>query len=175
MDNYKNRLLSVKDMKAGADWLIEQGYTKQGKIGVKGGSYGGYMTMAAITEYPGFFSAAINSVGIVNFVTFLENTSAYRRHLRESEYGPLTDKEFLASISPIHKAHLIETPLLVVHGENDPRVPVGEARQIIKAIEDKGGVVQGLIYPDEGHGIGKLKNRLVFYRTMVEFFNEHLK
>lgn len=175
LDNYKNRLKSVKDMKAGADWLIEQGYTKQGMIGVKGASYGGYMTMAAVTEYPGFFSAAINSVGIVNFVSFLENTSAYRRHLRESEYGPLTDREFLASISPIHKADLIETPLLVVHGENDPRVPVGEARQIIKAIEDKGGVVDSLIYPDEGHGIGKLKNRLEFYRTMVEFFNKHLK
>jgi dipeptidyl aminopeptidase/acylaminoacyl peptidase len=175
MDNYKNRLKSVQDMKAGADWLIEKGYTKQGLIGVKGGSYGGYMAMAAITEYPGFFSAAINSVGIVNFVTFLEKTHEYRRHLRESEYGPLTDREFLKSISPIHKAHLIETPLLVVHGENDTRVPVGEARQIIKAIEDKGGVVEGLIYPDEGHGIGKLKNRLVFYRKMIEFFNEHLK
>lgn len=175
MDNYKNRLKSVKDMKAGADWLIESGYTEQGMIGVKGGSYGGYMTMAAITEYPGFFSAAINSVGIVNFVTFLENTSSYRRYLREAEYGPLTDKEFLKSISPIHKADLIETPLLVVHGENDPRVPVDEARQIIRAIERKGGVVEGLIYPDEGHGIGKLKNRLIFYRKMIEFFDEHLK
>jgi dipeptidyl aminopeptidase/acylaminoacyl peptidase len=162
-------------MKAGADWLIEQGYSEQGKIGVKGGSYGGYMTMAAVTEYPGFFSAAINSVGIVNFKTFLENTSAYRRHLRESEYGPLSDPEFLDSISPIYKAHLIETPLMVVHGENDPRVPVDEARQIINAIQQKGGIVEPLIYPDEGHGIGKLSNRLVFYRKMVEFFNEHLK
>ena len=175
MDNYKNRLNSVKDMKAGADWLIENGYTEQGMIGVKGGSYGGYMTMAAITEYPGFFSAAINSVGIVNFVTFLENTSSYRRYLREAEYGPLTDKEFLKSISPIYKADLIETPLLVVHGENDPRVPVSEARQIIQAIKKKGGAVEELIYADEGHGIGKLNNRLIFYRKMVEFFNKYLK
>lgn len=175
MDNYKNRLNSVKDMKAGADWLIANGYTEQGMIGVKGGSYGGYMTMAAITEYPGFFSAAINDVGIVNFVTFLENTSSYRRHLREAEYGPLTDREFLRSISPIHKANLIETPLMVVHGENDPRVPVSEARQIIKAITDKGGVVDSLIFPDEGHGIAKLANRLVYYRKMIEFFDKHLK
>jgi len=175
MDNYKNRLLSVKDMKAGVDWLIENGYTEQGMIGVKGGSYGGYMVMAGITEYPDLFSAAINSVGIVNFVSFLKNTSAYRRHLRESEYGPLTDEEFLQSISPLNKADIIETPLMVVHGENDPRVPVGEARQIIKAIKNKGGVVEPLIFPDEGHGIGKLKNRLVFYRKMVEFFNKHLK
>jgi dipeptidyl aminopeptidase/acylaminoacyl peptidase len=175
MDNYKNRLKSVKDMKAGADWLIENGYTEQGMIGIKGGSYGGYMVMAAITEYPAFFSAAIEEVGIVNFVSFLENTSEYRRYLREAEYGPLTDKPFLESISPIHKAGLIETPLLVVHGENDPRVPVGEARQIIKAIQAKGGVVESLIFPDEGHGIGKLKNRLIFYRKMVEFFNKYLK
>ncbi len=175
MDNYKNRLKSVSDMKAGADWLIENGYTEKGMIGIKGGSYGGYMVMAGITEYPDLFSAAINSVGIVNFVSFLENTSAYRRHLRESEYGPLTDKEFLRSISPLHKADRIMTPLMVVHGENDPRVPIGEARQIIDAIKKKGGVVEPLIFPDEGHGIGKLKNRLVFYREMVDFFNDHLK
>jgi len=175
MDNYKNRMKSVKDMKAGADWLIAQGYTKQGMIGIKGGSYGGYMTMAAITEYPGFFSAAINSVGIVNFVSFLEKTSPYRRYLREAEYGPLTDKEFLKSISPINKADLIETPLMVVHGENDPRVPVEEARQIIDAIKRKGGVVKPLIFKDEGHGIGKLSNRLIFYRDMVDFFDKYLK
>ena len=73
-----------------------------------------------------------NIVGIANFKTFLEITKPYRRALRESEYGPLSDPEFLNSISPIHKAHLIRTPLLVIHGENDPRVPVGEARQIIQ-------------------------------------------
>jgi dipeptidyl aminopeptidase/acylaminoacyl peptidase len=175
MDNYKNRLLSVKDMKAGGDWLIANGYTRQGMIGVKGGSYGGYMAMAAITEYPDFFSAALDGVGIVNFVSFLENTSAYRRYLREAEYGPLTDKDFLQSISPLHKAHLIKTPLLVVHGENDPRVPVGEARQIINAINKRGGVVDTLIFPDEGHGIAKLENRLIFYRKMIDFFKKHLQ
>ncbi|MCP4566416.1 MAG: S9 family peptidase [FCB group bacterium] len=175
LDNYRNRLKSVKDMKAGADWLIEQGYSQQGMIGVKGGSYGGYMTMAAVTEYPGFFSAACNNVGIVNFVSFLENTSAYRRHLRESEYGPLTDKPFLKSISPVHKANLITTPLMIVHGENDPRVPVDEARQIIRAIERRGGIVEPLIFPDEGHGIGKLANRLTFYRQMADFFKRHLQ
>lgn len=175
MDNYKNRLKSVKDMKAGADWLIEQGYSKQGMIGVKGGSYGGYMAMAAVTEYPGFFSAALNDVGIVNFVSFLEKTADYRRYLREAEYGPLTDKPFLESISPINKADLITTPLMIVHGENDPRVPVGEARQIIAALEKRGIAVTALIFPDEGHGVSKRKNSLVRYRTMADFFEEHLK
>ncbi|PKK82247.1 MAG: S9 family peptidase [candidate division Zixibacteria bacterium HGW-Zixibacteria-1] len=175
MDNYKNRLNSIKDMKAGVDYLIEKGYTKKGMIGIKGASYGGYAVLACITEYPDLFSAAIDQVGIANFVTFLQNTRDYRRSLRESEYGPLEDEEFLKTISPIHKASKIKTPLLVVHGENDPRVPVGEARQIMQAVIDNGGVVDSLIFPDEGHGISKLSNRLEFYRKMVEFFDAHLK
>jgi len=131
--------------------------------------------MGMITEYPDLFSAAINIVGIVNFKTFLENTKPYRRALRESEYGPLSDPEFLKSISPIHKANKIKTPLLVIHGENDPRVPVGEARQIIAAIEKNGGVVDSLIFPDEGHGTSKRVNIIAEYRKQVEFFDKHLK
>jgi len=175
LDNYKNRKNSLKDYKAGVDWLIANGYTKPGMIGIRGGSYGGYVVAGMITEYPDLFAAAVDAVGIVNFQTFLENTAAYRRHLREAEYGPLTDPEFLAEISPIHKAHLIRTPLLVVHGENDPRVPIGEARQIIKAITANGGVVDSLIFSDEGHGSGKRINTIAEYRKQVEFFDRHLK
>jgi len=164
----------VKDMKAGADWLVARGYTEPGMLAVKGGSYGGYMTMAAITEYPDLFSAAVNEVGITNFVTFLENTADYRRALREAEYGPLTDREFLESISPLNKANQIRTPLLVIHGENDPRVPVGEARQIGEAIESNGGQVELLIFSDEGHGVSKRPNILTSYRKMVEFLGAHL-
>lgn len=175
MDNYKNRIKSVKDYRAGADFLIDNNYTTREQLGVMGGSYGGYMVLALITEYPDLFSAAVDRVGIANFVTFLENTKDYRRHLRETEYGPLSDREFLKSISPIHKAHLIKTPLLVFHGENDPRVPVGEARQIIKAVQDNGGVVDSIIFPDEGHGIAKTKNSIRAYRKIAEFFKEHLR
>jgi len=175
LDNYKHRLDSVKDMKAGVDYLVQKGFAEPGKVAVKGGSYGGYMTMAGITEYPNLFAAAVNTVGITNFVTFLEKTADYRRSLREAEYGPLSDRPFLESISPLNKADRIETPLLVVHGENDPRVPVGEARQIAAAITAKGGVVDTLIFPDEGHGISKRKNSLVVYRRMVEFLDAHLK
>jgi len=175
LDNYKNRKLSLKDYKAAVDYLVENGYTKEGMIGIRGGSYGGYVVMGMITEYPDLFSAAINIVGIVNFKTFLENTKPYRRALRESEYGPLSDPEFLKSISPIHKADKIKTPLLVIHGENDPRVPVGEARQIIAAIQNNGGVVDSLIFPDEGHGTSKRVNVIAEYRKQVEFFDKHLK
>jgi len=175
MDNYKKRLNSIKDIKSGVDYLIKKGYSKTGMIGIKGASYGGYAVLASITEYPDLFSAAINQVGIANYVSFLENTRSYRRHIREAEYGPLTDPEFLQSISPIHKADKIKTPLLVIHGENDPRVPIGEARQIIKAVHNNGGIVDSLIFPDEGHGVSKLSNRLQVYRKMVEFFDANLK
>jgi dipeptidyl aminopeptidase/acylaminoacyl peptidase len=175
MDNYKLRKNSLKDYKAATDWLIENGYTEKGMIGIRGGSYGGYVSVGMITEYPDLYSAAVDAVGIVNFVTFLENTRAYRRALREAEYGPLSDKEFLRSISPIHKADQIKTPLLVVHGVNDPRVPIGEARQIIKAIQRNGGEVDSLIWADEGHGSGKRSNTIEEYRKQVEFFNKYLK
>ena len=175
MDNYKNRKNSLKDYKAGVEYLIENKYTAPGMIAIRGGSYGGYVVMGMITEYPDLFAAAVDVVGIVNFKTFLENTADYRRHLRESEYGPLTDPEFLKEISPIHKAHLIKTPLLVVHGVNDPRVPIGEARQVIQAIKDNGGVVDSLIFPDEGHGASKRVNIIAEYRKQVEFFDRLLK
>ncbi|MBN1212404.1 MAG: S9 family peptidase [candidate division Zixibacteria bacterium] len=175
MDNYKNRKQSLQDYKAGVEYLIENKYTAPGMIAIRGGSYGGYVVMGMITEYPDLFAAAVDEVGIVNFKTFLENTADYRRHLRESEYGPLTDPEFLKEISPIHKAHLIKTPLLVVHGVNDPRVPIGEARQVIQAVKDNGGVVDSLIFPDEGHGASKRVNIIAEYRKQVEFFDRLLK
>jgi len=175
LDNYKNRKNSLKDYKAAVDYLIQNGYTEKGMIGIRGGSYGGYVVLGMITEYPDLFSAAVDVVGIANFKTFLENTKAYRRALRESEYGPLSDPEFLNSISPIFKADLIQTPLLVIHGENDPRVPVGEARQILEAVINKGGVADSLIFPDEGHGASKRVNIIAEYRKQVEFFDQNLK
>lgn len=175
LDNYKNRKNSLLDYKAGVDWLVEQGYTKPEMLGIKGGSYGGYVVLGMITEYPKLFAAATDIVGIANFETFLKNTKPYRRHYRETEYGPLSDPEFLKSVSPIHKANLIETPLLVIHGENDPRVPVGEARQIIAAINRRGGQVDSLIFPDEGHGATKTVNVIAEYRKQAEFFSKYLK
>jgi len=175
MDDYKKRKDSIKDIYEAARWLVDTGYADYGKIAVKGGSYGGYVTLAALVDYPEIFGAGICSVGISNFVTFLQNTADYRRALREAEYGPLSDAEFLNEISPLTHAEQIRAPLLLVHGENDPRVPVDEARQIAREIKARGGTVETLIFPDEGHGIGKLSNRLIFYRKMVEFFDEYLK
>jgi dipeptidyl aminopeptidase/acylaminoacyl peptidase len=175
MDNYKLRKNSLKDYKAGVDWLIANGYTAPGMIGIRGGSYGGYVVLGMITEYPDLFSAAIDVVGIANFKTFLTNTAPYRRALREAEYGPLSDPNFLDSISPIYKASLVKTPLLVVHGANDPRVPVNEARQMLAAVAKNGTEVDSLIFANEGHGSGKRENIITEYRKHVEFFDRFLK
>ncbi len=174
-DNYKNRYKSVRDGIWAAKYVVDKGYAKARNIAAWGGSYGGFMTMAVITEAPEWFGAACNVVGIVNFETFLQKTKAYRRHLREAEYGPLSDPEFLKSISPLYKVDKITTPLLVAHGVNDPRVPVDEARQITAALKKRGIDVEELYFEDEGHGFAKENNRLRYYDTLAKFFDKHLK
>ena len=174
LDNYKLRLDSVKDGKAAADWLVSTGLADPKRIACWGASYGGYMVLAELTEFPDTFAAGIEVVGISNFETFLERTAAYRRALREAEYGPLTDREFLRSISPIRKVKSITAPLLVCQGEQDPRVPVEEARQIEKALKDLNRPVQALYFKDEGHGFAKRNNRRTYLRTVAQFLKKHL-
>ncbi|MDQ3965408.1 MAG: S9 family peptidase [Actinomycetota bacterium] len=172
LDDVYLRMDSVKDLAHAAHWLREQGHER---IAVMGGSYGGFMVLAALTEYPELWTAGVDIVGIANLVTFLENTGSYRRSLREPEYGSLErDREFLESISPIHKAERIRAPLMVIHGKNDPRVPIGEAEQIVEKVRKNGGAVEYLLYEDEGHGLAKLKNRLDAYPKIAAFLNRHL-
>ncbi|HJQ29923.1 MAG TPA: S9 family peptidase, partial [Rubrobacter sp.] len=172
LDDVELRMDSVKDLAHAAYWLRERDHER---IAVMGGSYGGFMVLAALTEYPDLWASGVDIVGIANLVTFLENTGSYRRHLREAEYGSLEkDRAFLASISPIHKAENITAPLMVVHGKNDPRVPVGEAEQIVERVRKNGGTVEYLLYQDEGHGLAKLKNRLDAYPRIAAFLEEHL-
>ena len=172
LDDVGLRMDSVEDLAHAAYWLRERGHRR---IAVMGGSYGGFMVLAALTEYPDLWTAGVDIVGIANLVTFLENTGSYRRSLRESEYGSLEkDRAFLESISPIHKAEKIAAPLMVIHGKNDPRVPVGEAEQIVDRVKENGGTVDYLLYEDEGHGLAKLKNRLDAYPKIAAFLDRHL-
>jgi dipeptidyl aminopeptidase/acylaminoacyl peptidase len=172
LDDVELRMDSVRDLAHAAHWLRGRGHEQ---VAVMGGSYGGFMVLAALTEYPELWSAGVDIVGIANLVTFLENTGSYRRGLREPEYGSLErDRDFLESISPIHKAGKITAPLMVIHGKNDPRVPVGEAEQIVERVRENGGLVEYLLYEDEGHGLAKLKNRLDAYPRIAAFLDEHL-
>jgi len=175
MDNYKRRMDSVMDGVWSARWLVQNGYTEPGMIGAYGGSYGGFMVVATVAQAPKLFGAACNVVGIVNFKTFLERTKDYRRALREAEYGPLSDEAFLESISPIRLVDQIETPMLIAHGRNDPRVPVFEAEQLHEELTKRGRTVEMLIFDDEGHGFRKEENRIVFHEKLADFFDKYLK
>jgi dipeptidyl aminopeptidase/acylaminoacyl peptidase len=174
LDDVRKRMDSVKDVRAAYDWLADHDAVDPERIALYGGSYGGFMVLAAMTECPDLWAAGVDVVGIANFVTFLENTGDWRRELREAEYGSLEeDREFLASISPVNRADRIRAPLFVLHGANDPRVPVGEAEQI--AAEASEHVpVEKLIFEDEGHGITKRENRIEAYSRVVDFLDDHV-
>ena len=175
LDDVRKRMDSVADIEACVEWLHDHPAVDPDRIAAKGGSYGGFMVLAALTEYPDLWAAGIDVVGIANFVTFLENTGDWRRELREAEYGSLEeDREFLEDISPTTNIEQIEAPLFVLHGENDPRVPVGEAEQIAEKAEQQGVPVRKLIFDDEGHGFSKLENRLEAYSAIAEFLDEHV-
>jgi dipeptidyl aminopeptidase/acylaminoacyl peptidase len=176
LDDVRLRMNSVKDIAYGVEWLKSSGYIDSQKISVMGGSYGGFMTLASLTTYPDLWAAGVDLVGIANFLTFLKNTAAYRRHLRISEYGdPEKDADFLREISPINHIDKIKAPLLVIQGANDPRVPKSEADQIVEAIRKRNGIVEYLLFDDEGHGLAKLENRITAYTTIADFLDKYLK
>ncbi|USZ69022.1 S9 family peptidase [Halorussus salilacus] len=175
LDDVRKRMDSVADIEAGVEWLGDHPAVDPDRIVAMGGSYGGFMVLAALTEYPDLWAAGVDVVGIANFVTFLENTGDWRREHREAEYGSLDDdREFLESISPINNVENIRAPLLVLHGANDPRVPVGEAEQIADEAAEQGVPVEKLIFDDEGHGFSKLENRIEAYTTVADFLDEHV-
>ncbi len=176
LDEVELRMDSVADMKYAVKWLHEQPDMANDRVAVYGRSYGGFMVLAAVTEYPDLFAAGIDVVGIADWVTFLERTSLWRRGHREREYGSLEhDREFLQSISPLHKAGRIQAPLLVLAGDNDPRVPLFESEQIAERVALAGGTVQFIHYADEGHKFSKLKNQIDSFTQMGDFLDRYLK
>ncbi|MGI8639001.1 MAG: prolyl oligopeptidase family serine peptidase [Pyrinomonadaceae bacterium] len=176
LDDVEKREDSVKDLAYAAEWLKTSGGADPKRIAVMGGSYGGYMTLAAITLYPELWAAAVDTVGIGNWETFLKNTSGYRRRQREVEYGMLDkDLDFLKRISPIYKVDKIKAPLFVIQGKNAPRVPYTEAEQIVEALKKRGAKVEYKLFDDEGHGISKLKNRLELYPLVADFLDKYMK
>ncbi len=143
----------MKDVGALLDWIAAQPGLDKGRVMVPGGSYGGYMTLAAMTNYNDRFRCAVDVVGISNWVTFLENTESYRRDLRRVEYGDERDpkmREFLLSISPLTNAAKITKPMFIVQGRNDPRVPWTEAEQMVNGDQEERGA--GLVPDGEGRG-----------------------
>jgi dipeptidyl aminopeptidase/acylaminoacyl peptidase len=153
-DDVRKRLDSVADLAALHAWLPSVGLDAE-RAALYGGSYGGYMVLAGLTMQPELWAAGVDIVGISSLVTFLENTSPYRRPNREREYGSLErDRDFLVSASPITYIDRLRAPLLILHGANDPRVPVSEAEQMAAALQERGVECDLVVYPDEGHGWG---------------------
>ena len=179
IDNGPKRENVITDIEDASIWIKNNWKTPQGvapKIGVMGWSYGGYSTLMAMTRFAGAYDAGVALVGMSNLVTFLMNTAPYRRVLRISEYGdPVKDLEALKKLSPITYVDQVKSPLMIIQGANDPRVPAGEAIQIHETLQKKKINSELIIFADEGHGSSKKENQVLEIGHFVQFFTKHLK
>ena len=177
LDNGKLREDSVKDIGALLDWIETQPSLDSERVGIFGGSYGGYMVLGSCAMFGDRLKAGIDVVGIASFVTFLENTGDFRRDLRRTEYGDESDPEmraFLEKISPLNKAEQITAAMCVAHGKNDPRVPYTEAEQIVEKLRTLNRPVWYGLALNEGHGFRKKENRDLSLEMYVAFLQEFL-
>jgi dipeptidyl aminopeptidase/acylaminoacyl peptidase len=176
-DDGPRRLAIITDIEDAATWARTT-FAKDGvapRVGITGGSYGGYSTLVGMTMFAGAYDAGVSIVGIANLVTFLENTAPYRRILRVTEYGdPEKDREALVKLSPTSYVDRVKAPLLVQQGASDPRVPVGEAVQIHDALAARAVPVELVLFADEGHGAQKRENQVLMIGRSIEFFRKHL-
>ncbi len=175
LDNGPLRVNGVRDIEDTTNHMVKAGHADPRRLGIMGGSYGGYMVMAGVTEFPEMFVAGANLFGIVNFATFFQQTQPWMAAISTIEYGdPVKEAAMLRSLSPIHKLDRITTPLLVLHGANDTNVPVVEAEQIVASLKARNVPVGYILYPDEGHGWRKLPNRVDSTTKITQFFIERL-
>jgi dipeptidyl aminopeptidase/acylaminoacyl peptidase len=177
LDNGYLRDGGVKDIGALLDWISTQPNLNSQRIGVSGGSYGGYMTLASLTHYSDKLRCGIDLCGIANFATWLKNTEDYALNFYRTEFGDERDpkmRSFLESISPVNQADKIKAPLLVIQGRNDPRVPVSESRQIVDKVRAQGGEVWYIEAANEGHGISKPQNGFYVGAAAFAFLRKHL-
>jgi len=177
LDDGFKREDSVKDIGAFLDKLGADPGIDHDRLAVIGGSYGGYMTLASLTHFSDRLRCGVDIVGISNFLSFLKNTQDYRRDLRRVEYGDERDPamaDFLGKISPLNNVQKITRPLMVVQGKNDPRVPVTEAEQMVKAVRAQGGTCWYLMATDEGHGFAKKPNADFQFLAQILFLQQNL-
>lgn len=176
LDNGPLRVNAVKDIKAGVDYLVKAAIADPKRIGIMGGSYGGYMTMAGLTEYPELFAAGADFFGIVNFQTFFAHTEPWMAAISTVEYGdPKTQTDMLRQLSPLYKIDRAKAATIVLHGANDTNVPVVEAEQVVDSLKKRGVPVEYVLFPDEGHGFTKTANRIRSAVSMVRWFVKYLK
>jgi len=160
-------------------YLIGLGYVNPDKIGIMGGSYGGYMTLAALTLKPKEFKVGVDLFGVANWIRTLESIPPYWESEREALYreigDPKKDRDMLMTISPLFNADKIERPLMVLQGANDPRVLKVESDEMVAAVKKKGVAVEYIVFPDEGHGFTKKANQIEGYGAVLKFLDKYLK
>lgn len=177
LDDAFKREDSVRDIGALLDWISSREELDAKRVGIIGGSYGGYMVLASMAHFGDRLRAGVEIVGISNFNTFLKNTEDYRRDLRRAEYGDERDpkmRDHFEKISPLSNADRIRQPLFVAQGANDPRVPASEAEQIVRKVRGNGGTVWYLLQKDEGHGFQKKANRDYYSASTMQFWKKYL-
>jgi dipeptidyl aminopeptidase/acylaminoacyl peptidase len=169
-DDKEKRIAAINDVAACVRFLVDNGLADPRRIACAGWSYGGFLTMAAMTFYPALFAAGISICGMSDLGTFYRNTEPWIAEAAYPKYGhPVNDRELLERLSPLRRVDALTAPLLVVHGANDTNVPVSESEQIINALRQAGRDVRYLLFSDDGHGIVKRENRAALAATISEW------
>ena len=168
------------DITDGVNWLIDEGIADPKRIAIYGGSYGGYATLAGITNTPDLYAAAVDYVGVSNLFTFMETIPAYWEPYKKMLYEMVGDPNTIDSVmmranSPVYNIEKIKAALFIAQGANDPRVKQSESDQMVEALKKKGVNVQYMLKENEGHGFRNEENRFDFYRAMAKFLDENLK
>jgi protease II len=178
MDNRNHGDKDLKDCVWGKKWLAQQAYINPTNIGIYGGSYGGFMSLAGIIQYPAEFKVGVDLFGVTNWLRTLQSIPAYWESFRKALYDelgdPATDSVRLRSISPLFNTDKIKTPLLVLQGSNDPRVLQVESDEIVAGAKKNGTPVEYVLFPDEGHGFRKKENQMKAARVTLEFLDKYL-
>jgi dipeptidyl aminopeptidase/acylaminoacyl peptidase len=174
-DNLDRRFQAITDVRAAATYLVDAGIAEPGRIGCMGRSYGGYLTLVALTWYAELFAVGVDVCGMVDLETFYANTEPWIAEAAYSKYGhPARDRGLLRALSPIHRIDDLWAPLLVVHGAHDTNVPLHEAEQVVAALDARRVPCEFLLFRDEGHQIRKTANRTYFVETVVDWLSRHL-
>ena len=179
MDDLKHGEEDLADCVEAKKFLAATGYVDPNKIGIIGGSYGGYMVLAGLAFRPDEFAAGVDIFGVANWVRTIKSIPPWWESFREALYkemgNPVTDEEYLRRISPLFHADKIKKPLIVLQGANDPRVLKVESDEIVEAVKKNGVPVEYIVFPDEGHGFVKKENQIKGYKAILDFVDKHLK
>ncbi|HTH30171.1 MAG TPA: S9 family peptidase [Lacibacter sp.] len=180
MDNQNHGDKDLKDCVWGKKWLAEQDYIDSSKIGIYGGSYGGFMSLAGIIQYPKEFAVGVDLFGVTNWIRTLRSIPPYWESFKLALYDEMgdpgsPDSARLKNISPLFNTDKIKTPLLVLQGSNDPRVLQVESDEIVAGAKKNGTPVEYVLFPDEGHGFVKKENQIKAAAETLKFLNKHLK